>query len=53
MCKSLKSLFKDFDYKKYWADWSKEHPNAYKETDSGKPLGKEFDWGQPVDREEF
>lgn len=38
---SLKELFKDFDYKKYWADWNKEHPGESKEIDWGRPAGRE------------
>lgn len=41
--KSLKELFKGFDYKKYWSNWEKKNP--------GKT--KEMDWGKPVGREEF
>lgn len=39
---SLKDLFKDFDYKKYWADWEAEHPDQSKELDWGKPVGREI-----------
>lgn len=37
--KSLKELFKGFDYKKYW----KEHPKK----------SKEINWGGSVGREKF
>lgn len=40
---SLKELFKDFDYKRYWAEWNKEHPDE----------SKEIDWGESVGREKF
>lgn len=40
--KSLKELFKGFDYKKYWAEWDKQHPNESKGIDLGKPQGKEI-----------
>ena len=39
---SLKELFKDFDYKKYWSDWEKEHPNQSKELDTSGPVGREL-----------
>ena len=40
--KSLKELFNCFDYKKYWTEWDKQHPNESKEIDWGKPQGKEI-----------
>lgn len=39
--KSLKELFKGFDYKKYWSDWEKENPGKSKEEDWGEPVGQE------------
>lgn len=39
---SLKDLFEGFDYKKYWDDWNKEHPNESKEFDLGDPVGREL-----------
>ncbi|MCT3602299.1 AbrB/MazE/SpoVT family DNA-binding domain-containing protein [Lactobacillus acidophilus] len=39
---SLKELFDGFDYKKYWSDWEKEHPNQSKEIDSDEPVGREL-----------
>ena len=51
--KSLKELFRGFDYKAYWDKWEKEHPHESKEVDWGKPVGKEIDWGGPVGKEEF
>nr|DAJ54870.1 MAG TPA: immunoglobulin heavy chain variable region addiction, camel antibody, addiction.65A [Caudoviricetes sp.] len=41
---SLSQLFKGFDYKKYWEDWNKEHPNQSKEFDWGEPVGREYKW---------
>ena len=38
---TIDKLFEGFDYKKYWADWDKEHPNQSKEVDLGKSIGKE------------
>ena len=40
--KSLKELFNGFDYKKYWTEWDKQHPNESKEIDWGKPQGKKI-----------
>ena len=39
--KSLKELFQNFDYKKYWSDYEKENPGKSKEMDWGKPVGRE------------
>lgn len=39
---NLKELFDGFDYKKYWADWEKEHPNESREIDWGEPQGREI-----------
>lgn len=39
---NLKELFDGFDYKKYWADWEKEHPGQSKEVDWGDPQGREI-----------
>lgn len=39
---TIDDLFKDFDYKSYWENWEKEHPNESKEVNFGKPVGKEF-----------
>lgn len=39
---SLKEIFDGFDYKKYWADWEKEHPNQSKEIDWNQPSGREL-----------
>lgn len=39
---SLKDLFEGFDYKKYWKNWDKEHPNESNEFDLGDPVGREF-----------
>lgn len=39
---NLRELFDGFDYKKYWADWEKEHPNESREIDWGKPQGREI-----------
>lgn len=41
---NLQQLFNGFDYKKYWDNWKKEHPNQNKEIDFGKPVGKEIKW---------
>lgn len=38
---TIDKLFEGFDYKKYWTDWDKEHPNQSKEVNFGKPVGKE------------
>lgn len=40
--KSINDLFKDFDYKKYWREWEKEHPGQSKEVDWGGPQGREI-----------
>ena len=40
--KSLKDVFKNFDYKKYWSDWEKENPNKSKELDFGDRAGREI-----------
>lgn len=40
----LAQRFEGFDYKKYWADWNKKHPNESKEVDWGEPMGKEIKW---------
>ncbi|WP_279155605.1 MULTISPECIES: AbrB/MazE/SpoVT family DNA-binding domain-containing protein [Bacillota] len=40
--KSLKDIFKNFDYEKYWSDWEKENPNKSKELDSGDLIGREI-----------
>ena len=40
--KSLKDIFKNFDYEKYWSDWEKENPNKSKELDFGNPVGREI-----------
>lgn len=40
--KSLKDIFKNFDYEKYWSDWEKENPNKSKELDFGDPVGREI-----------
>ena len=40
--KSLKDIFKNFDYEKYWSDWEKENPNKSKELDFGHPVGREI-----------
>ena len=37
-----KVLSRGFDYKKYWTEWDKQHPNESKEIDWGKPQGKEI-----------
>lgn len=37
----LKSLFKDFDYKKYWSEYEDQHKTQSKELDWGKPIGRE------------
>lgn len=39
---SIDSLFEGFDYKKYWSNWEKAHPNQLKEDDWGVPVGKEI-----------
>lgn len=39
--KSLKELFQNFDYKKYWSDYEKENHGKSKEMDWGKPVGRE------------
>lgn len=39
---NLKELFDGFDYKKYWVEWEKEHPNESKEYDWGEPQGREI-----------
>ena len=39
--KSLKELFQNFDYKKYWSDYEKENPGKSKEMDWGKSVGRE------------
>ena len=41
---SLSKLFKNFDYKKYWEEWNKEHPDQSKEIDWGEPVGREYKW---------
>lgn len=38
---TIDSLFKNFDYESYWTNWDKEHSNELKESDWGKPVGKE------------
>ena len=40
--KSLKDIFKNFDYEKYWSDWEKENPNKSKELDFGDRAGREI-----------
>ena len=40
--KSLKDIFKNFDYEKYWSDWEKENPIKSKELDFGNPVGREI-----------
>lgn len=39
---TIDDLFKDFDYKSYWENWEKEHPNESKEVNFGNPVGKEI-----------
>lgn len=39
---TIDDLFKDFDYKKYWSNWEKEHQNQSKEVNFGEPVGKEI-----------
>lgn len=38
---TINSLFEGFDYKEYWSNWEKTHPNQIKEDDWGEPVGKE------------
>ena len=40
--KSLKDIFKNFDYEKYWSDWEKENHNKSKELDFGDRAGREI-----------
>ena len=42
MCENLKSLFKDFDYEKYWKEWEEEHHGESKEECWGAPVGREI-----------
>lgn len=39
---TIDKLFEGFDYKKYWADWDREHHNQSKEENLGNPVGKEI-----------
>lgn len=39
---NLKSIFEKFDYRTYWNDWNKEHPNESKEFNLGNPVGREI-----------
>lgn len=39
---TIDSLFEGFDYKEYWKNWEKAHPNELKEDDWGEPVGKEI-----------
>lgn len=39
---TIDDLFNDFDYKSFWSNWDKEHPNQSKEVNFGKPVGKEI-----------